>query len=73
MSTPIRAVAVTVPARDEVDRVESCIAALDAAAEAVSSPVFVVIAADRCRDGTAERAADWLRVARRIRGPRRHG
>jgi hypothetical protein len=68
MSAPIRAVAVTVPARDEADRVESCLAALDAAATEIATPVFVVLAADRCRDGTAGRAAKALGAARRMGG-----
>lgn len=68
MNTPIRAVAVTVPARDEVDRVAACIGALDAAAADVAIPVYVVLAADRCTDGTAVHAAEALRACRRVRG-----
>jgi hypothetical protein len=68
VSEAMRAVAVTVPARDEADRVESCIAALDAAAGEVAAPVFAVLAADRCRDATARRAEHALAAARFLRG-----
>lgn len=57
-TVPIEAVAVVVPAHDEADTIVRCLRsvlrAVDAGAPDADS--VVVVACDRCRDGTAERA-----------------
>lgn len=58
---PVAALAVGIPARDEEALVEGCLTAVAAAAGAVEVPVTVVVAADRCTDGTASVAAAALR------------
>lgn len=62
----IELVAVVVPARDEAERVDRCLAAVTAAHEALRrSPagrdllVRVVVVADACTDGTVARVAEW--------------
>lgn len=62
-ATPIRAVAVVIPARDEEDLVGRCLASVDVAAARARRRgirVHVILVADDCRDGTASvaRAAD---------------
>jgi GT2 family glycosyltransferase len=49
-------VGVVVPANDEEDRIEACLAAVAAAADHAGQPVVTCVVADRCRDATAERA-----------------
>ena len=54
---PIATVLVAVPARDEVATVRACLRSIDRAAALVDDvDVLAVVAADCCRDGTAERA-----------------
>lgn len=57
--------AVGVPARDEAARVGATIDALAVAARRSPAPVHLVIAADRCRDGTERMARRALRGGRR--------
>ncbi len=56
----LRAVAVGVPARDEEPRIGTCVAAVLEAVGRLGVPAAVVVAADACRDATAERAAAAL-------------
>lgn len=51
---------VIVPARDEAERIEACLAALAAAAAQVSGPTRVVVVDDGSTDGTAELARSAL-------------
>lgn len=51
-----RPVAVAVPARDEADSIDACLAAIDAAAARVEGPVTVLLSANNCGDDTARRA-----------------
>lgn len=53
METPVAAVLVAIPARDEVDTVGPCLESLDRAAAACGVPVLVVVGADGCSDATA--------------------
>lgn len=55
-STRCWRVGVVVPANDEEDRIEACLAAIAAAADYAGQPVVTCVVADRCRDTTAERA-----------------
>jgi glycosyltransferase involved in cell wall biosynthesis len=50
----IAAVAVVVPARDEELLLPGCLDAISVAAQRVQVPVTVVVALDRCTDGTAD-------------------
>lgn len=50
---PIDAVVVAVPARNEAQRLERCLASIDAAAGAWGGTVTIVVGADACTDGTA--------------------
>ncbi|SEP97720.1 glycosyltransferase [Microlunatus flavus] len=61
-------VLVAVPARDEEDAIEACLAAVVAALEVARTTgrvarVRVAVAAHRCRDATAERARTLLRAS----------
>ena len=61
-------VLVAVPARDEEDAIETCLASVVAALEAAlvsgrTARVRVAVAAHRCRDATAERARRLLRAS----------
>lgn len=49
-------IAVVVPARDEAERIDACLASIAVAAGQVDVPVDVVVVADGCLDDTAERA-----------------
>lgn len=49
-------VAVIVPARDEAERIDACLASIAVAAQTVDVPVGVVVVADGCLDDTAARA-----------------
>ena len=57
MTGPIAAVVVAVPARDEADSIERCVASIDRAAAACGLPTHLVVAADSCGDDTAAFAA----------------
>lgn len=52
----IERIVVAVPARDEGTTIAECLRSLDAAAAIAGVPVHVVLAADSCRDDTAEAA-----------------
>lgn len=63
--SPIRHVAVAVPARNEEEHLPACLAALDAAAERHGGPVTIFVLANQCDDGThALLATARLRHAR---------
>ena len=49
-------IGVVVPARDEAERIDACLAALTLAAGWVEVPVQIVVVADGCLDDTAARA-----------------
>ena len=49
-----------VPARDEEASIAACLASIDRAAGRCRVPVRVVVAADRCRDRTAELVAGFV-------------
>lgn len=59
------AIGVVIPARDEADRVDRCLAAVTASMRDLrdrpggSLPIRVVVVLDGCRDGTADRVAAW--------------
>jgi len=55
--TPIRRIAVVIPARDEEETLEACIASVEDAADRVGVAVDVVLVLDACTDGSAEVAA----------------
>ncbi len=55
--TPIVAVGVVVPARDEEDRIGGCVASIRRALAAVPVASAVCVVLDRCTDATAARAA----------------
>jgi glycosyltransferase involved in cell wall biosynthesis len=57
LPSPVRQVAVVVPARNERQLLAGCLAALAAAAERVPVPVAIFVVLDRCTDGTAEMLA----------------
>ena len=67
MRRSVRALAVGIPAHDEVDSIEACLRSVVDAARAVGVPTAVVVAADACRDGTAERAHSVLASAPDVR------
>jgi glycosyltransferase involved in cell wall biosynthesis len=50
-------VLVAIPARNEAASVSACLASVDRAVLAAGRPALVVVAADRCTDDTADRAA----------------
>ncbi|MET0147292.1 MAG: glycosyltransferase [Ilumatobacteraceae bacterium] len=55
--TPMTAVVVAVPARDEGEHVAACLRSLDdAAARCAGTTVLIAVAADRCSDDTVEAA-----------------
>lgn len=58
VAMPVREIVVAIPARDEESVIAACLASVDGAAERCPVPVRVVVAADRCRDRTAELAAE---------------
>lgn len=60
----LEAMVVGIPARDEQDRIDACVRSVLRAAECVSLPVVLVVAADRCRDLTEERARLAFATAR---------
>ena len=60
--TPIRRIAVVIPARDEEATLEACLASVEAAADRVAVPVDVVLMLDACTDGSARIAARHPRV-----------
>jgi GT2 family glycosyltransferase len=49
-------IGIVVPARDEAETIEACLAAIAVAASRVAFPVLVVVVADGCLDDTAARA-----------------
>jgi glycosyltransferase involved in cell wall biosynthesis len=51
--TQLWRVGVVVPARDEEDRIEACLAAISAAVRAAGCPAVTCVVADRCTDTTA--------------------
>lgn len=55
-TSPIGAVGVGIPARNEEARIVACAASVLAAAVRIDLPVVVVVATDRCTDSTAQRA-----------------
>lgn len=55
-ATPVDAMAVVIPARDEQATIAACLDAVLASAGTVAVPVTVIVVADRCTDGTVERA-----------------
>jgi hypothetical protein len=55
----IRGVAVVVPARDEQHRLLACLTSIHCAAGALDVPVQVVVALDRCTDGSARIGRSW--------------
>jgi hypothetical protein len=57
---PPGAVLVAVPARDEAEHIIACLRTIDDAAASCDVPVHVVVAADRCGDGTGELAASFV-------------
>ncbi len=57
---PPRAVAIAVPAHDEVELIAACLGALDAAAARVAGPVTAVVLANNCRDATADVARRFV-------------
>ncbi|ANF33041.1 hypothetical protein A0130_16470 [Leifsonia xyli] len=60
--TPIRRIAVVIPARDEEGTLEACLASVEAAADRVRVPVDVVLILDACTDASARIAARHPRV-----------
>jgi hypothetical protein len=69
MTDRLGAIGVVIPARDEVDRVDGCLAAVTESIRdfrrRTGGPevvVRVVVAVDSCRDGTAGRVAQWPSV-----------
>ena len=63
----IRALAVGIPAHDELDGIEQCLRSVVEASRVVGVPTAVVVAADACRDATAERAEAVLASAPDLR------
>lgn len=55
-ATPLPAVVVAVPARNEAANIHDCLAAIDAAAARCGYPVTTVVTADSCTDLTAQTA-----------------
>lgn len=69
MTDRLGAIGVVIPARDEADRVDGCLAAVtESVRELGRSPaganleVRIVVVVDGCRDGTADRVAAWPTV-----------
>lgn len=69
MSDGLAAIGVVIPARNEVDRVDGCLAAVTASVARLRRrpagpqvPVRIVVVLDDCRDGTADRVAGWPAV-----------
>ncbi|MGH1548046.1 glycosyltransferase [Leifsonia poae] len=60
--TPIRRIAVVIPARDEEGTLEACLASVEEAADRVGVPVDIVLVLDACTDGSAQIAARHPRV-----------
>lgn len=52
--TPLRHIAVALPAKDEEADLPDCLAALDTAAARYGGPVSIAVLANNCHDGTAE-------------------
>ena len=59
----IKRIAVGVPARNEVESIETCLGSIIVAAQAVEAPASIVVVADSCSDGTADRARSVLRAS----------
>lgn len=66
MTGRLAAIGVVIPARNEQERVDGCLAAVTASAARLRRrpggaqvPVRIVVVLDDCRDGTAERVARW--------------
>ncbi len=59
----IKRIAVGIPARNEVESIEACLGSIIVAAQAVELPVSIVVVADSCTDGTADRARSVLRAS----------
>jgi glycosyltransferase involved in cell wall biosynthesis len=55
-----RGVVVAIPARDESASIDACLASIDRAAARCAQVVRVVVAADRCRDDTADLARAFV-------------
>lgn len=51
------AIAVAIPARDEEERIASCVAAIDRAAQTHGGRIDIVVLANGCEDGTVARLA----------------
>jgi len=64
MLSPIEAIAVGIPARDESALIEACLGSVVRAARRVDVPVHIVVAADDCTDDTSARARRVLDAAR---------
>lgn len=69
MTQLLAGIGVVIPARNEADRVDGCLAAVTAAAARLRSrpagarvPVRIVVVLDDCQDGTADRVARWPAV-----------
>lgn len=52
----IECIGIVIPARDEEERIEACLASIRAAIQAVPVPCHVIVVADSCTDTTVERA-----------------
>ncbi|MEV8214697.1 glycosyltransferase [Leifsonia sp. NPDC077715] len=52
--TPVRRIAVVIPARDEERTLDACLSSVEAAADRVGVPVDVVLVLDACTDRSAE-------------------
>jgi glycosyltransferase involved in cell wall biosynthesis len=70
MTDRLAAIGVVIPARDEADRVDRCLAAvtesvreLDGRLAGPGVDVRIVVVVDGCRDGTADRVAQWPTVS----------
>lgn len=53
----IERIGVIVPARNEAERIEACLASIQAAVSAVAVPCHVIVVADSCDDATVELAS----------------
>lgn len=69
MTDRLAAIGVVIPARDEADRVDGCLSAVTASVREFQRrpggsgvQVRVVVVIDGCRDGTADRVAQWPAV-----------
>ncbi|WP_395727243.1 glycosyltransferase [Nakamurella sp.] len=70
MTPRLAAIGVVIPARDEADRVDRCLAAVTESVrdlrcrpDGAGLPVRIVVVVDGCRDRTLERVAQWPAVA----------